>query len=60
MKSGEVRGEWCPYPPILGAIMGTVKAPTSAAVFDVRTQGKNVEVRLNSVLTDPVDPKKKQ
>jgi nitrite reductase/ring-hydroxylating ferredoxin subunit len=50
LKSGEVRGEWCPYPPVLGAIMGTVKPKTSAAVFDVRTRGKNVEVRLNSLL----------
>lgn len=61
LKSGEVRGEWCPYPPVLGAIMGTVKAPTSAAVFDVRTRGKNVEVRLNSVLLEELtDPDKNQ
>jgi nitrite reductase/ring-hydroxylating ferredoxin subunit len=50
LKSGEVRGEWCPYPPVIGAIMGTVKAPTAAAVFEVRTRGKNIEVRLNSIL----------
>jgi nitrite reductase/ring-hydroxylating ferredoxin subunit len=50
LKSGEVRGEWCPYPPVIGAIMGTVKTPTPAAVFEVRTRGKNIEVRLNSIL----------
>jgi nitrite reductase/ring-hydroxylating ferredoxin subunit len=50
LKSGEVRGEWCPYPPVLGKVMGQVKPPTSAAVFDVRINGKNVEVRLNSIL----------
>ena len=49
LKSGEVRGEWCPYPPVLGAVMGKVKQPTAVAVFDIRTKGKNVEVRLNSV-----------
>lgn len=48
LESGEVRGEWCPYPPMLGKMMGTVKKPTSAAVFDVRYRGKNVQVRLNS------------
>ena len=52
LSSGEVRGEWCPYPPVIGAIMGTVKAPTSAAVFQVRTRGKNIEVLLNSVLRE--------
>lgn len=57
LKSGEVRGEWCPYPPIIGAVMGTVKRPASAAVFDVRTRGKNVEVRLNTILTDTSDSK---
>jgi nitrite reductase/ring-hydroxylating ferredoxin subunit len=59
LKSGEVRGEWCPYPPVLGAIMGTVKPKTSAAVFDVRTRGKNVEVRLNSLLLDDASPNPK-
>ncbi len=50
LNSGEVRGEWCPYPPVIGALMGTVKEPTSAAVFQVRTRGKNIEVRLNNAL----------
>lgn len=50
LESGQVRGEWCPYPPVLGKVMGTVKAPTAAAVFDVRTRGKNVQVRINSPL----------
>jgi len=48
LESGEVRGEWCPYPPIIGKVMGTVKQPVGAAVFDVRTRGKNVEVRINT------------
>jgi nitrite reductase/ring-hydroxylating ferredoxin subunit len=52
LQSGEVRGEWCPYPPVIGAIMGTVKTPTAAAVFEVRTRGKNIEVRLNSILEE--------
>jgi nitrite reductase/ring-hydroxylating ferredoxin subunit len=52
LSSGEVRGEWCPYPPIIGPLMGTVKEPTSAAIFQVRTRGKNIEVCLNSLLRD--------
>ena len=57
LQSGEVRGEWCPYPPVLGKVMGTVKQPTAAAVFDIRTKGKNIEVRLNSVVSPREDPK---
>lgn len=51
LASGEVRGEWCPYPPVLGKIVGAVKQPVGAAVFDVRTRGKFVQVRLNSPLS---------
>lgn len=52
LESGEVRGEWCPYPPVLGKLMGTVKQPTGAAVFDVRTKGKMVQVRINTPLKE--------
>lgn len=47
LESGQVRGEWCPYPPVIGKIMGTVNAANPAAVFDIRYKGKNVEVRIN-------------
>ena len=50
METGDVRGEWCPYPPVIGAVMGAVKKKSPVAVFDVRTRGKNVEVRINSSL----------
>lgn len=50
LQSGAVRGEWCPYPPVLGKIMGNIKPPTGVAVFDVRTRGKNVEIRINTPL----------
>ena len=48
LDSGQVRGEWCPYPPVLGKVMGSVKRQETLAVFDVRTRGKNIEVRLNT------------
>ncbi len=50
LGSGEVRGEWCPYPPVIGKVMGAVKSKSSLPVFDVRTKGKNIEVRLNTPL----------
>ena len=52
LDSGEVRGEWCPYPPVIGAMMGAVKKKSPVAVFDIRTKGKNVEVKINSSLED--------
>ena len=57
LESGQVRGEWCPYPPVLGKIVGTLKSPTSAAVFDIRTRGKNIEVRINTPLVEAATQK---
>ncbi len=48
LKSGEVRGEWCPYPPVIGKLTGAIKPQANLPVFDVRIKGKNIEVRLNT------------
>jgi len=48
LESGEVRGEWCPYPPVIGKITGALKQQSNLPIFDVRTRGKNIEVRLNT------------
>ena len=40
--------EWCPYPPIVGKVVGTIKPKSALPVFDVRTKGKNIEVRINT------------
>lgn len=53
LESGQVRGEWCPYPPVVGKLTGMVKDPTPVATFDVRVRRKNIQVRLNSLL--PMD-----
>lgn len=50
LETGEVRGEWCPYPPIIGPAMGKVKKTSPVAVFDIRTKGKWIEARINSPL----------
>mmetsp|Transcript_17442 Transcript_17442/g.41908 ORF Transcript_17442/g.41908 Transcript_17442/m.41908 type:complete len:349 (-) Transcript_17442:205-1251(-) len=46
IQSGKVRGEWCPYPPIIGNVMGLTKPKTDLVKFAVRLKGKNVEVRI--------------
>lgn len=48
VETGEVNGPWCPYPPVIGNIMGTVKEKSPIVTFDIRTRGKNIEVKLNS------------
>lgn len=61
LDSGEVRGEWCPYPPVIGKVMGTVKTEANLPTFEIRTRGKNIEVRLNSSLDlDDEDERKKK
>ena len=48
LETGQVRGDWCPYPPVLGSVLGTVKKTAPVPTFDIRTRGKFIEVRLNS------------
>jgi len=48
LDTGEVNGEWCPYPPILGKVMGTMKAKNKLPTFKMRTRGKNIEIKINS------------
>lgn len=52
IQSGDVRGEWCPYPPIIGGVMGYVKPKSSLVKFAVRLRGKNVEVRVTTSLSN--------
>ena len=55
LASGEVRGEWCPYPPVIGSMMGAVKTQQNLPTFQIRARGKNIEVRLASSLDDGND-----
>ncbi|KAL7570953.1 hypothetical protein ACA910_002582 [Epithemia clementina (nom. ined.)] len=55
LESGQVRGEWCPYPPLVGALVGAVKPPAPAATFGVRVRGKDVQVRINTPIQDDDD-----
>lgn len=50
LESGEVRGEWCPYPPVIGKMMGTIKPKNKLTTFAIRARGKNIEVRINSAI----------
>jgi nitrite reductase/ring-hydroxylating ferredoxin subunit len=60
LESGEVRGEWCPYPPVIGKLTGAIKKEANLPVFDVRTRGKNIEVRLNTPVIIESDENQKK
>lgn len=60
LESGEVRGEWCPYPPVIGKLTGAMKKESNLPVFDVRTRGKNIEVRLNTPVVIDSDKQQKK
>lgn len=52
LDTGEVRGEWCPYPPVIGKVMGTVKTQNNLTTFKMRTRGKYLEIKITSELDD--------
>ena len=52
LESGEVRGEWCPYPPLVGKLVGSVKPRAAASTFGIRVRGKDVQVRMNTPIVD--------
>ena len=52
LESGQPRGEWCPYPPVVGKVVGAIQPPRPAATFEVRVRGKDVQVRMNNPIPD--------
>ena len=55
LDNGEVRGEWCPYPPVLGKVMGAVKSENNLTTFTLRSRGKNLEIKISSQLEEGED-----
>jgi len=55
LDTGEVRGEWCPYPPVIGKVMGAVKAKSNLTTFTMRTRGKNLEIKISSQIENDGD-----
>lgn len=50
LETGEVVGPWCPHPPGIGGVVGAVKQKNKLPTFETRIKGKNIEVRISSVL----------
>ena len=47
LATGDVIGKWCPSPPIIGGLIGTIFPPQGVWVPQVREQGGYVEVLVD-------------
>lgn len=47
LSTGEPVGQWCPFPPVVGPLLGLLKAATPLAVYAVRENGGVIEALLN-------------
>lgn len=47
LSTGEVVGDWCPFPPLIGPLLGLLKGPNPLPVYAVRENGGTIEALLN-------------
>jgi len=58
LESGEVVGDWCPFPPILGPlVLGNLAPPEKLSTFPVRSKGATVEVFVDRNLKERFESK---
>jgi len=58
LESGEVVGDWCPFPPVLGpVILGRLAPPEGVPTFPVRSKGQNIEVFIDRNLKERFESK---
>jgi nitrite reductase/ring-hydroxylating ferredoxin subunit len=58
LESGDVVGDWCPFPPILGPlILGNLAPPEKVSTFPVRSKGANIEVFIDRNLKERFESK---
>ena len=58
LESGDVVGDWCPFPPILGpVILGNLAPPEKVSTFPVRAKGQNIEVFVDRNLKERFESK---
>jgi nitrite reductase/ring-hydroxylating ferredoxin subunit len=47
LRTGKLVGPWCPAPPLIGPLTGTLKSPKELQTFQCRQQGGKVQVLLD-------------
>lgn len=58
LETGDVVGDWCPFPPILGPlVLGNLAPPEKVSTFPVRAKGQNIEVFVDRNLKERFESK---
>lgn len=57
LSTGELAGEWCPFPPLIGPLLGKLSPPQKLNVFPVREQGGYIEALLDIDLKSDYEAK---
>ena len=47
LRTGKLKGPWCPAPPLIGPLTGKLKSPRELQTFQARQQGGKVQVLLD-------------
>lgn len=47
LSTGELAGDWCPFPPLVGPLLGKLQGPRPLAVYPVRDNGGFIEALLD-------------
>lgn len=47
LSTGELAGAWCPFPPIIGPVLGKLQGPRPLEVYAVRENGGQIEALLD-------------
>lgn len=47
LSTGELVGQWCPFPPIVGPLLGKLQGARPLTVFAVRENAGSIEALLN-------------
>lgn len=47
LSTGALAGEWCPFPPLIGPVLGKLQGPKPLTVYTVRESGGTIEALLD-------------
>jgi len=57
LSTGELAGEWCPFPPLIGPLLGKLSAPQNLSVFSVRENNGYIEALIDIDLKSDFESK---
>mmetsp|Transcript_982 Transcript_982/g.2785 ORF Transcript_982/g.2785 Transcript_982/m.2785 type:complete len:196 (-) Transcript_982:198-785(-) len=57
LSTGELAGEWCPFPPLIGPLLGKLSSPQNLNVFSVRENNGYIEALIDIDLKSDFESK---